>query len=68
MAKRELDLGNVKVEDIEGINFGDSPDFVDAYITAASFKDTGKALTDAELDVLNDDTGFVYEAVLDWIY
>ena len=49
---------------IEGINTKDYPDFVDAFISSAYWKN-GAALTDEELNELNDNhTDFVYEHVM----
>ena len=53
--------------EIDGIDFRDAPDFVDAFISYAEHKD-GTPLTDKELDELNEDGQFVYERVLDKIY
>lgn len=57
-----------KLEDIQldGIHMWDAPDFVDAYISYATRN--GVPLTDEELDELNEDSQFVYECVMDWIY
>ena len=44
------------------------PEFEDACITYAVWMNTGKELTDEELDTLNEDTEFVYEALQDHIY
>ena len=63
-----IDLSNVVIEDIEGIDTRDYPDFVDAHITAAYWKDTGEELTEEELDLVNDNTDFVYEAVIRRIF
>ena len=54
--------------EIEGIDYDDAPDFVDAYISYAVSTETGEPLTDDELDALNQDSSFVYQAVQDWIY
>ena len=58
-----------EIEDIEfdGINSWDSPDYCDAYISAACWKD-GTELTDEELDLLNDDHDFVYEKLYEYLY
>jgi hypothetical protein len=42
----------------------DYPDFCDSFITEAHWEDTGIELTDEELDELNTDGDFVYEAVI----
>ena len=45
-----------KVEDItvDGVDRTDYPDFCDAYPSHAIWKDTGKELTDEELEALHD--------------
>lgn len=52
--------------EIDGIDFRDYPDFVDAYISRAC-RD-GVELTEGELEELNDDSGFVYESVMKEIF
>ena len=51
----------------DGIDHRDAPDYSDAYICEASYED-GTDLTDDELDKLNEDSQFVYEALMDWIH
>lgn len=55
MERTTLELKGKKVFDIEvdGIDFSDYPDFVDAYISYAIYED-GTELTDEELDELTD--------------
>ena len=52
--------------EIEGIYPSDYPDFVDAFIASADYD--GRPMTDEELDKLNEDTDFVYDKVLEWIF
>jgi hypothetical protein len=40
----------------------DFPDFCDAYIASATYD--GRDMTEEELEELNDDTDFVYKAVI----
>ena len=47
--------------EIDGINTKDYPDFADAYLSAADWKDTGEPLTDEELEELQQNYG-------DWFY
>jgi hypothetical protein len=54
--------------EVDGIDFKDAPDFADAYISSASWEDTGESLTDAEIETLNSDSDFVYEQVQKRIY
>lgn len=54
--------------EVDGIDYQDAPDFCDAYISRAVWKRTGEELTEEELDKLNEDTSFVYQAVQNYIY
>ena len=54
---------DIEIEDIEGTDY---PDFCDAYISNATIN--GKEATEEQLDTLNDDSDFLYECVLDYIY
>lgn len=58
---------NYQSIEIEGIDYNDAPDFVDAYISYAEYED-GTELTDLELDALNEDSSFVYDCVINKIY
>lgn len=51
ISNNPVDMGSIELDDI---NTRDYPDFVDAYISAASFED-GTDLTDKELDQLNNE-------------
>jgi len=53
---------------VDNIKHWDSPDYVDAYIDYAVWKDTGIKLTDTELDELNEDSSLVYDAVMAYLY
>jgi hypothetical protein len=63
-----MNKDNIRVLYVDGIVMSDAPDFVDAYISEAEWKDTGKELTELELDELNEDSEFVYEATINQIY
>ncbi len=56
------------IEDVEvdGVDFQDYPDFVDAFIASAIYD--GKDMTDEMLDELNEDYDFVYECVTNHIF
>lgn len=62
----KLDYSQITDIEIEGIDYKDAPDFVDAYISNASYM--GRDATDEELDAMNDDSSFVYECVMERIY
>ena len=44
------------------------PEYEDSCIISASWKNTGKELSDEELETLNEDSEFVYESLQDHIY
>lgn len=54
----KIDMASIDMH----IDTSDYPDFVDSYILKADYD--GRPMTDAELDVLNDDSDFVYEQIL----
>ena len=58
-------ITDIEVDDIHG---WDAPDFCDAYISHAAWKDSGKELTEAELDKLNENGSFVYQCVEAQVY
>ena len=67
MKQIEIDYDQIDMASIDmHIDTSDYPDFVDSYILKADYD--GRPMTDAELDVLNDDSSFVYEEVLKRIY
>ena len=59
----KLDYSKISNVNIDGIDMDDYPDFCDAYILSADYD--GVEMTEAELDLLNDDRDFVHEAVQD---
>jgi hypothetical protein len=61
-----LDYSRIEDIEVSGIDYADAPDFVDAYIASATYK--GRPMSDAELDRLNEDSDFVYEAVQQRLY
>ena len=66
---KKLDLNRLIVDvEVDGIDTRDAPEFCDAYIQSAVWDDTGLALTEDELDLLNEEDDFVYQAVVDYIY
>lgn len=55
--------------EVEDIDTKDAPDFCDAYVSFAVWKDTGEALTVEEIEVFNDKcSDQVYDAVIDYLY
>lgn len=62
----KIDTKQVRDVVIENINMKDSPDFVDAMIVEATY--LGRPMTDAELEVLNLNQGFIGECVHKYLY
>ena len=65
---REIDTSNICDVEVDGIDTSDYPDFCDAFISAATWKDTGEELNDSEIDALNNEHDFVYGKVLDHLH
>ena len=64
--KMKLDLTKITYLEFEGIDFKDSPDFCDAFITKGIYD--GRKLKDAELDHLNDnEPDFLHQRLMDFI-
>ena len=62
----KLDYSKIDNIEVDGIDYADYPDFCDAYIASADYD--GREMTDEELDVLNDNSDFVYSAVENHLY
>ena len=62
----KLDYSKIDNVEVDGVDYFDYPDFCDAYIASADYD--GREMTDEELDVLNDDSDFVYSAVENHLY
>ncbi len=55
--------------EVEDINTADYPDFCDAYVARAVWKDTGIELTVEEIEEYNDKCGDqVYDAVMERVF
>jgi hypothetical protein len=61
-----LDFSKVRVQGIDGIDHSDYPDYCDAYITEATYD--GEEVTEEQLEEINNDSQFVYDAVMDWLH
>ena len=66
MANEPLDYTKITNIEFEGIDYRDAPDFADAYISNADYN--GEEMTDAQLEELNSDSGFVYDMLIEYIY
>jgi hypothetical protein len=52
--------------EFEGIDHNDYPDYCDAYIISADYG--GREMTEDEIEELNDDSGFVYDKLMNFLY
>jgi hypothetical protein len=50
----DIDLNDVEDLEVDGVDTRDYPDFCDAYFSRAIWVETGKELTDDELEALQD--------------
>jgi hypothetical protein len=66
METLKLDYSKIGNVELRGIDTKDYPDFCDAYIEGAEYD--GREMTDEELDILNDDSSFVYDCVIDQLF
>ncbi len=66
MTKIELDYNKISNVYVAGIDMEDYGDFCDAYIESADYD--GREMTEEELEVLNEDSSFVNEAVFNQLY
>ena len=62
----KLDYSLITDISLDGIHHWDAPDYCDVYIAAATYD--GREMTEAELDVLNEDRDFVYEQLQKYLY
>lgn len=58
----------MKIDNIQlaGIDTNDAPDFCDAYIESCDID--GVEATEEQLEKLNEDSDFVYECVINYLY
>lgn len=61
-----MDYSKITNVEIEGIDFRDYPDFCDAYIVSADYD--GVPMTQEQLDEINEDSQYVYDSVMEWIF
>jgi hypothetical protein len=54
--------------EVDGINTHDYPDFVDAFISYAEYEDTGTEVSDEDYEELNNNSGLVYDKVMERLF
>lgn len=63
----EIDFTKITNVEVDGIDFNDYPDFVDAFISSAEYD--GREMTDEEIDYINDiHYDFVQECVYNQLF
>ena len=62
----DFDYSKISSVEVDGIDTSDYPDFVDAYISYAEYD--GEPMTDEQIEKLNQDGDFVYEAVINHLF
>ena len=61
----EIDYSKIEVVEVDGVDHKDYPDYCDAYISKACIG--GQKATQQQLDVLNDNDEYRYNAIVDYI-
>jgi hypothetical protein len=62
----KIDFSKITDVELDGIDTKDYPDFCDAFVSNCTYK--GKDATDEELDIINEDSDFVYGCVQEQLY
>ena len=62
-----MNTKNIEVTDMDWQS-DQYPEFEDSSIIEANWKDSGKSLTDEEIEAVNEDSQFVYESLQDFIH
>jgi hypothetical protein len=63
---RDIDLSKIDNIEFDQVDYSDYPDFCDAYILSADMN--GIAMTEEELDELNENRDFVHEKLFKYLY
>jgi len=64
--KKTLDYDKITDVEVDGIDRRDAPDYCDAFVCHANYD--GREMTEEELEILNEDSEYVYECVMERIY
>lgn len=62
----KLDYTKITDIEIDGLTYSDSHDYADAFISNANYD--GREMTEVELDLLNEDSDYVYNKAIAYIY
>ncbi len=64
--KPEVDFTKIHNIEFDGVDTNDAPDFSNAFIMSCDID--GRPATEEELDIINDNSEFVYDALMDHLY
>jgi hypothetical protein len=64
--KPEVDFTKIDNIEFDGVDTNDAPDFSNAFIMSCDID--GRPATEEELDIINDNSEFVYKALMDHLY
>lgn len=64
--KQELDYTKISNIVFDGIDYEDHPDYCDAYIVSADYD--GEEMTDEQIEELNNDSQFVYDNLIAYLF
>ena len=64
--KPEVDFTKIDNIEFDGVDTNDAPDFSNAFIMSCDID--GRPATEEELDIINDNSEFVYNALMDHLY
>ena len=64
--KPEVDFTKIDNIEFDGVDTKDAPDFSNAFIMSCDID--GRPATEEELDIINDNSEFVYNALMDHLY
>ena len=64
--KPEVDFTKIDNIEFDGVDTNDAPDFSHAFIMSCDID--GRPATEEELDIINDNSEFVYNALMDHLY
>ena len=61
-----IDVDKITNVKCSGIDMEDYPDFCDSYIESADYN--GEPMTEEQLEIINQDYGYVYDAVMTQLF
>lgn len=61
-----MDKAEIYNIEFDAIDYGDYPDFCDAYITKADYD--GIPMTEEQIDEINEDRDFVHKRLMDFLH